>query len=88
MAPLGLSCSLQIEDQGLVEFDLSFWTHLILISLWYSLGICHSFKSCALPSSLLVHALFLSQVLAHNVTFTIFLRENQKIAGPQEGNTV
>ena len=29
--PLGLSFSLQIEDQGLVEFD--FWTHLILISL-------------------------------------------------------
>ena len=88
LAPLGVSFNLQIEDQGLVEFDLSSWTNLILICLCYSLEPCHSFKSCALPSSLLVHALFLSQVLAHNVTFTIFLRENQKIAGPREGNTV
>ena len=49
MAPLGVSFSLQIEDQGLVEFDLSSWTHLILIGLCYALGLCHSFKSCALP---------------------------------------
>ena len=87
-APLGLSFSLQIEDQGLVEYDLSFWTHLILTSLLYSLGVCHSFKSCDLLSFLLFHALFLSQALAHNVTFTISLRDNQKIAGPWEGSTV
>ena len=35
---MGVSFILQIGDQGLVEFDLSFWTHLILISLCYTLG--------------------------------------------------
>ena len=60
LAPLGVSFSLQIEDQDLVEFDLSSWTHLILISLCNALGPCHSFKSCALRPSLLLHAVFLS----------------------------
>ena len=41
---LWVSFSLQIKDQGLVEFDLSSWTHLILIGLRYVLGLCHSFK--------------------------------------------
>ena len=50
-----MSFSLQIGDQGLVEFDLSSWTHLILIGLCYALGLCHSFKSCALSPSLLFH---------------------------------
>ena len=43
LVPLGVSFFLQIEDQGLVEFELSSWTHLILIGLglpwwlrWYS----------------------------------------------------
>ena len=85
---LGVSFSLQIGDQGLVEFDLSSWTHLILIGLCYALGLCHSFKSCALPPSILLHALFLSPVRAHNVASTIFWRDNQKRAGPWEGNTV
>ena len=67
-----VSFSLQIRDQGLVEFDLSSWTHLILIGLWYALGLCHSFKSCALLHSLLFHALFLSPIRAHNVASTIF----------------
>ena len=40
---LGVSFSLQIGDQGLVEFDLSSWTHLILIGLCYALGLCHFF---------------------------------------------
>ena len=62
LAPLGVSFSLQIEDQGLVEFDISSWTHLILIGLCYALGQCHSFKSCVLLPSLLFHALFLSLV--------------------------
>ena len=31
LVPLGVSFFLQIEDQGLVEFDLSSWTHLILL---------------------------------------------------------
>ena len=52
-----MSFSLQIEDQGLAEFDLPSWTHLILISLCYALGLCHTFKNCALPASLLFHAL-------------------------------
>ena len=57
---LWVSLSLQIGDQGLVEFDLSSWTHLILIGLCYALGLYHCFKNCALPPSLLFHALFLS----------------------------
>ena len=75
---LELSChldmvfSLQIGDQGLVEFDLSFWTQLILIGLCYALVLCHSFKSCALTPSLLFHVLFLSPVQAHNVASKIF----------------
>ena len=59
---LSVSFSLQIRDQGLVEFDLSSWTQLILISLCYALVLCHSFKSWALLPSLLFHALFLSPI--------------------------
>ena len=43
LVPLGVSFFLQNEDQGLTEFDLSSWTHLILIGLglpwwlrWYT----------------------------------------------------
>ena len=86
--PPGCVISLQFGDQGLVEFDLLSWTHLILISLSYALALCHSFKSCALPPSLLFHVLFLSPIRAHNVASTIFWRDNQKIVGPWEGNTV
>ena len=48
----GVSFNLQIEDQGLVEFDLSSWTHLILISLCYFPGlvIISKFVPCPLPS--------------------------------------
>ena len=52
MALLDVSFSLLIEDQGLV-FSAS-WSHLILISLCCVLGLGHSFKSCALPLSLLL----------------------------------
>ena len=83
-----MSFSLQTGDQGLVEFDLSSWTHLILIGLYYALVLCHSFKSCPLPTSLLFHALFMSSIQAHNVASTIFWRENQKIVGPWEGNSL
>ena len=86
LAPLGVSFSLQIEDQGLVEFDLSSRTHLILISLCYALGLCYSFKSCAQSPSLLFLVLFLSPVRAHNVASTIFWRVNQKIADLWERN--
>ena len=52
---MGVSFGLEIGDQGLVEFDLSPWTHLILIGLCYALVLCHYFKSCALPPFLLFH---------------------------------
>ena len=52
---LGVSFSLQIGDQGLVEFDSSSWTQLILIGLCYAFVLCHSFKSCAQPPFLLFH---------------------------------
>ena len=84
----GTGCVIQlgIKDQGLVEFDLSSWTLLILISLCYALGLCHFFKSCALPHSLLFHALLLSPFQAHNVVSTIFWSDNQKVAGLCEIN--
>ena len=43
--------------------------------------LCHSFKGCALPPSLLFHALFLSPIQTHKFASTIFWRDNQKIAG-------
>ena len=46
-------------------FDLHFpneseWTQLILIGLRYAVVLCHSVKGCALPPSLLFHAVVLS----------------------------
>ena len=60
---------------------MSSWTQLILIGLHYTLVLCHSFKGCALPPSLLFHPLFLSPIQTHKVASTIFWRDNQKIAG-------
>ena len=77
-----MSLSLQMEDQGLVEFDLSFGTHLILIILCYAFRLCHSFKSCALPRSLQFHVLSPRLAQAHRVASTIFWRDNQKIVTP------
>ena len=82
LAPLGVSFSLQIEDQGLVEYDLSSWTHLILISLCYALGYVILLISFALPPLLLFHAIHLRSVQAHSVASTIFWHDNRKIAGP------
>ena len=48
MAPLGVSFHLLIQDQGQVL------SYLILTSLCCVLGLCHSFKTCALPLSLLL----------------------------------
>ena len=51
-----LACRLRIK----VWLDLAClpsWTHLVLISLCFALGLCHSLKSCALPPSLLFHTL-------------------------------
>ena len=59
MALMGVSLSLLMcynehtEAHGLVEVDLSTWTYLVLIILCRVLGLCHSFKVCALPPSLL-----------------------------------
>ena len=78
-----LVCRLKIK-----VFDLLSGTHLILISLCYALGLCHSVKSFTLPPSLLFHALFLSPIWAHDVATTIFWRNNQKIVGPWEGNII
>ena len=87
MVPLGMSFSLQTEDQGLVEFDLS----AILDRLDFN-GFMFCFwpmsffqKLCHTPS-LLFHALFLSSVQAQSVASTIFWRGNQKIAGSWKGN--
>ena len=49
ISPVSVSFSLQVGDQGLVEFGLSSWTHLILIGLCYALVLCHSFKFCPGP---------------------------------------
>ena len=54
---------------------------MILIGLHYTFVLCHSFIGCALPPSLLFHALFLSPIQTHKVASTIFWRDNQKIAG-------
>ena len=54
---------------------------MILIGLHYTLVLCHSFKVCALPPSLLFHALFLSPIQTHKFASTIFWRDNQKIVG-------
>ena len=89
MEPLGVLFSLQTEDQSLVEFDLSaildpFDFNRFMLYPW-----AMSFFQQLCPGpSLLFHALFLSSVWAHNVASTIFWRDNQKITGPWEGNTV
>ena len=62
MVPLDVSFSLLIEDQGLLKFDIS----VILdpfdsCDLCCILGLCHSFKSCALPLSLLLQFVYLRQ---------------------------
>ena len=49
---LDVSFCLQFGGQGLVEFNLSSWTPLILIDLYYDLVLCHLSKAvpCSLPS--------------------------------------
>ena len=51
-----MSFGLQIEDQGLIEFDLSYWTNLILIGLNIPLGyvILSKVVLCPLPSCVLL----------------------------------
>ena len=55
MAPLGMSFSFLIEDQGLIKVDLyAMLDPFDSIPLCSVLGLCHSFKNCALPLSLLL----------------------------------
>ena len=91
MVPLGVPFSLQIEDQDLVEFDLSaildpFDSNQFMLCLcpWAM----SFFQSYALSSSLLLHALFMSPIWDHSVVSTIFWQDNQKTPVPWEGNTV
>ena len=68
MAPLGVSFSLQIEDQGLVEFDLfaildPFDFNPFMLCPWAM----SFFKICALFPSLLFQAFSLSPFLDHKV---------------------
>ena len=86
---LGVSFSLQIEDQGLVEFDLfaildPFDFNPFMLCPW----VISFFQICALSPSLLFHALSLSPLLDHSVASTIFWRDNQKIVGSWEEDTV
>ena len=56
MVPLGVSFHLLIEDQGLVLSAILVPFDLIgLCGLCCVLGLCYSFRSCALPLSLLLH---------------------------------
>ena len=79
--PATSGCVCWFIDWGLSTFDLSSWTQLALIGLHYPLVLCHSFKGCALPPSLLFHALCMSLIQTNKVASTIFWRDNQKIAG-------
>ena len=45
-------------------------------------------SSFVLTPSLLFHALFLSPIWTHNVAYTIFWGDKQKIVGLWEGNAV
>ena len=57
MAPVGVSFSLLMcYSEHILRLkvwqkstSLPSWTHLVLISLCHVLGLCHSFKGCALP---------------------------------------
>ena len=76
MAPLGVSFSLLIEEKGLVKVELSaFLDHLILISLCCALGLCHSFKNCALPPSVLFQREIYTQL---NAEFQRIPRRDKK----------
>ena len=81
-----MSVGLEIEDQGLLEFDLSSWIQLILIGLHYTLVLCHSFKGCALPF-LLFHTLPEAQP-DPQVCLCNLLERQPENSWPWEGNTL
>ena len=89
MTNLGISYSLQIEDQGLVEVDWSaildpFDFNCFMLCSW-----AMSFFQKLFPDSFSpVSCSFCEPCPVHNVASTSFWRDNQKIAGPWEGNTV
>ena len=83
MAPPGVSFSLQIEDQGLVEFDLSaILDRLDFNGFMFCFWAMSFFQKLCHTPSLLFHALFLSPIWAYNVASTLFWQDNQKIADP------
>ena len=68
MAPLGVSFSLLIEDQGLLEVDLSamvnpFDSNQFVLCPWAM----SFFKSCALPFSLLLQKFLIQVLLMHSL---------------------
>ena len=88
MELLGVSFSLQIEDQCLVEFDLSaildpFDFNGFMLCPW-AMSFCQ--KLCTAPFAP-VSCSFPERHLCLGA-FTIFWRDKQKIAGPWEANTV
>ena len=50
-----VSVSWGLRSSGSQLVRLPSWTYLVLISLCHVLGLCHPFKGCALPPSLLFH---------------------------------
>ena len=65
------------EVIGLVEFDLSSWTHLILIGLFYALWAVSFFQKLGPAPFPPVSCSYPEPCQAHSVAFTIFLRDNQ-----------
>ena len=82
-----MSFSLKIEDQDLVEFDLSSWTHLILTSLCYAFGLVILSKvvPCPICSCFM---LFPEPHLGPQCCLYNLLEDNKKLAGPWEGNAI
>ena len=88
MAPLGVSFSLQIEDQGLVEFGFSaildpFDFNQFLLCPW-----AISFFQKLHPAPFHSVSCSLPEPRAHSVASTVFWRDNQKVAGSWGENAV
>ena len=69
MVPVDVSLSLLCYSEHILKLKVWWkstcppsWTHLVLISLCHVLGLCHSFKGCALPPSLLFHYYHITQL--------------------------
>ena len=67
--PLGVAFLLLIEDQGLVLSAIL--SHLILIGLCCVFGLCHSFKSCALSLSILLHSFHIKFIFSPVISSSV-----------------